>query len=196
VDGCELPVGFRVMFAGNLGEAQDFPTILAAAERLREERHIRWLIVGDGRKREWLKAEIDRRNLRDNVHLLGRHAPGTMPDFFCRADVLLATLRKNPVFALTIPSKIQSYLAAGRPVLAAMDGEGGRIVEEAGGGVSVPAESPELLAEKVLALSRLTTEERRAMGRRARRYFEENFAADLLTERLEGWMREMAGEGV
>jgi glycosyltransferase involved in cell wall biosynthesis len=194
VAGCHLPPGFRVMFAGNIGEAQDFPTILRAAEILREERQIKWLIVGDGRKRAWVEAEIEKRGLAGVVHLLGRHAPETMPEFFARADVLLVTLKKNPVFSLTIPSKIQSYLAVARPVVAALDGEGGRIIEESGAGFWCPAESPELLAEKILALSRLDPEERQAMGRKARRYFEANFAAGKLTDRLEEWMREMTGK--
>jgi len=193
VDGCRLPAGFKVMFAGNIGEAQDFPTILAAAEVLRREREIQWVIVGDGRKRKWVEAEIDRRGLRETVHLLGRHPPQTMPEFFARADVLLVTLKKNPVFALTIPSKIQSYLAAARPVLAALDGEGGRIVEEAGAGCCVAAENPEELASKILSFSRLPREERLEMGRRARAYFEENFAADRLLDRLETWMIETKG---
>jgi glycosyltransferase involved in cell wall biosynthesis len=195
VAGCRLPAGFRVMFAGNIGEAQDFHTILAAAGILREEPRIQWLIIGDGRKKAWVEAEIERRGLAGVVHLLGRHPPEIMPEFFARADVLLVTLKKNPVFALTIPSKIQSYLAVARPVVAALDGEGGRIIEESGAGFWCPAERPELLAEKILTLFRLAPEERLAMGRKGRCYFEENFVADRLTDRLEEWMREFAGQG-
>src|SRR5262249_27745719 len=120
--------GFQVMYAGNIGAAQDFPTILAAAERVRD---VQWSIVGDGRMRPWVESEVKARGL-GNVRLLGQRPSEEMPRLFAQADVLLATLRREPIFAYTIPSKIQSYLACGRPIIAAMDGEGGRIVREAG----------------------------------------------------------------
>ncbi len=70
----ELPPGFRVMYAGNIGAAQDFATILAAAERLRGETQIQWIVLGEGRMREWVKSEVQKRAL-SNVHLLGQRPP-------------------------------------------------------------------------------------------------------------------------
>lgn len=186
-----LPGGFRVMLAGNLGAAQDLPTVLDAAERLRGRGDVHWLLVGDGRMRGWVEEQVSARGLGGTVHLLGAHPPEAMPHFFARADVLLATLRREPIFASTIPSKVQSYMACARPILAALDGEGARVVTEAGAGVAVPAEDPAALADAVARLAALPAAEREAMGARGRRYFMEHFEREMLLDRLEGWMREM-----
>jgi glycosyltransferase involved in cell wall biosynthesis len=183
----DLPKGFRVLYAGNIGAAQDFPTILAAAERLKGEARIQWIVLGDGRMREWVKSEIARRGLK-NMHLLGSHPPESMPRYFAQADVLLATLRREPIFAYTIPSKIQSYIACGQPVIAALDGEGGRIIREARAGWAVPAEDPQALARAVLEASRST--ELAAMGERAEACFREQFEREKLLTRLESELME------
>lgn len=187
-----LPEGFRVMLAGNLGAAQDLPTVLDAAERMRGRTDVHWLLVGDGRMRPWVEEQVRERGLGGTVHLLGSHPPEAMPHFFARADVLLATLRRDPIFASTIPSKVQSYMACARPILAALDGEGARVVTEAGAGVAVPAEDPAALADAVARLADLPAAERAGMGARGRRYFLEHFEREMLLDRLEGWMREMA----
>ena len=178
---------FRVMYAGNIGAAQDFPTILAAAERTPE---VRWIILGDGRMRPWVESEVRKRGLR-NVQLLGQRPSEEMPRYFARADVLLATLRREPIFAYTIPSKIQSYLACGRPIIAAMEGEGGRIIRSAGAGWAVPPEDPAALAEAVLAASRLERSELDAMGNRGEAWFQEHFEREKLLSRLEGFLQEV-----
>jgi len=187
----ELPTGFKVMFAGNIGAAQDFPTILAAAERLRYDTNIHWVIVGDGRLRNWVESEIARRELQMTVHLVGQKPPRSMPRMFALADVLLVTLRREPIFALTIPSKVQSYLACARPVLAALDGEGARIIRESGAGLAVPAEDPAALAGAVKRMAEMGHSVREGMGRSGHAYFEENFARRRLIGQLEELFAEM-----
>ncbi len=189
-----LPEGFRVIFAGNLGAAQDLPTVIAAAEKLRAQRDIHWILIGDGRMRPWVEDEIRARGLRETVHLLGSRPPESMPGYFAQADVLLATLRREPIFAYTIPSKIQSYLACGKPLIAALEGEGARIIHEAGAGWSVPPEDPDALARTVLAASRLTEQEFEAMGSRGEAFFMKNFEREMLLSRLENVLSEMTGE--
>ena len=186
-----LPQGFRVMFAGNIGAAQDFGMILAAAEKLRPYTDIQWLILGDGRMLPWVKEQIEMRGLGGAVHLLGQHPVESMPGYFALADAMLVTLRREPVFALTIPSKIQSYLACGKPIIAALDGEGARIVREASAGIVVPAEDSEGLANAVLEMYRMTEAERLAMGGRGLQYFRENFERKMLLGRLDGWLEEL-----
>jgi colanic acid biosynthesis glycosyl transferase WcaI len=186
-----LPEGFRVMLAGNIGAAQDFGTVLSAAERLRHRADLHWLVVGDGRMRAWVQEEVARRGLTGAVHLLGQQPPEAMPAFFARADVLLATLRRDPIFASTIPSKVQSYMACARPIVAGLDGEGARVVEESGAGFAAPAADPESLAAAVDRMISLSPEARRAMGERGRKYFQEHFEREMLLDRLEGWMEEL-----
>ena len=189
-----MPEGFRVMFAGNIGVIQDFPTILEAADRLRPYSDIHWIIVGDGREAEVVKAAVASRGL-TNVHLLGQHPAERMPQFFAVADALLLTLRKQPSCALTIPSKLQSYLACGRPIVAGLDGEGARVVRESCAGFAAGAGDPAGLAEAVLAMYRLSKEAREQMGQRARQYFEQHFERNKLLDILDGWTREFAHRG-
>jgi len=195
-DGVRLPDGFRVMFAGNIGAAQDFETILAAAERLKARTDIQWIVLGDGRMYGWVQDKVRWRRLTGTVHLLGRHPLEAMPAFFAQANVMLVTLRREPIFALTIPGKVQSYLASGRPIVAALDGEGARIILEAGAGLVCPAQQPQALADAVLKLADMPKEDREQMGRRGAEYYAAHFDRAMLLDQLDRWMRELtAGQG-
>lgn len=185
-----LPKGFRVMFAGNIGAAQDFETILSAAERLREYKDIYWAILGDGRVRGWVEEQVKKRGLTDYVHLLGWRPMETMPQYFSMADVMLVTLKSKPIFALTIPAKIQSYMACGRPIVAALDGEGARQIKDSGVGLVCPAENADGLARVILKMYQMPKNERELMGRRGIEYCEKNFEREMLLSKLEGWMKE------
>ena len=99
--------GFTVLFAGNIGEAQDMPAVLDAAERLKDNASIRWVMVGDGRKSDWLQAEVVRRGLDKQVLLPARFPVERMPSFYAHADALLVSLKRDPVFSMTIPGKVQ-----------------------------------------------------------------------------------------
>lgn len=186
-----IPHGFWVMFAGNIGAAQDFETIIAAAEKLKNHENIHWLIVGDGRMRVWAEAQVAGRGLNRNVHFLGRHPLERMPVFFSHVDALLVTLKKEPIFSLTIPAKIQSYLACGRPIIAALDGEGAKLINEAGAGFTCPAETPDALAQIILKMYETPKAEREEMGAKGRSYYDANFDRNMLLNKLEGWIREL-----
>jgi glycosyltransferase involved in cell wall biosynthesis len=189
------PGSFDVMFAGNVGDAQDFPAILDAAERLRSHRHIRWLIVGDGRMSGWVSAEVARRGLQEQVLLLGRFPVDRMPSFFLHAGALLVSLRKEPIFAMTIPGKLQSYLAAGIPVLAMLDGEGADLVHASACGLACPAGDSAALADAVLALAAIPAQERQAMGDNGRRTSAREFDRAMLIDQIEGRLQALAGAG-
>jgi len=186
-----MPEGFCVTFAGNIGAAQDFGTILKAAEILKEHTEINCVVIGDGRMFKWVKGQVIKRGLSKTVHLLGRYPAEAMPRFFALSDVLLVTLKKEPIFALTIPSKVQSYLACAKPIIAALDGEGAKVVEEAGAGLNCPAENPEALADAVLKLYNISEADRKGMGKKGISYFEKHFEREMLLDRLEGWMKEL-----
>lgn len=184
----EVPVqdgAFNVMFAGNMGEAQDFPAILDAAERLKAYAHIRWLIVGDGRMTPWVTEEIRRRGLERSVLLLGRHPVERMPSFFKHADALLVSLKDEPIFALTIPGKLQSYLAAGVPVVAMLNGEGADVVSRHSAGLTCAASDGAGLAQAVLDMAALAPEERARMGQNGLKATADEFDRDKLMARVE-----------
>ena len=186
-----LPQGFRVMLAGNVGAAQDFPAILAAAERLKAESGIHWIILGEGRMLEWVRAEIVARGLQGSVHLLGQFSAELMPTFFAHADVMLVALRREPIFALTVPARLQAYLACGRPIVGMLDGEGARIIREANAGLTCPAGNAEALADTVLRLSHLDQAEREGLGANGLAYSRTEFERQFLFDRLEDWIREV-----
>lgn len=188
--GPTLPTGFRVMFAGNIGAAQSVATILAAAEILRSYSDIHWIFVGDGRLAGWLKKEVVERGLASQIHLMGQFPLASMPDWFAQADLMLATLRRDPVFALTIPSKIQSYLACAKPIVAALDGEGARIVQLSGAGFTAAAEDAEGLAVAVQNIYKMAPAERKVLGENGRKYYEKHFDRETLLDKLDVWLKE------
>lgn len=184
------PELFSVLFAGNVGDAQDMPAVVEAADLLRNNPAIRWLIVGDGRRSAWLAQEVERRGLQDRVHLLGRFPVERMPSFYAHADALLVSLKKDPVFSMTIPGKVQSYLMAGVPVLGMLDGEGAKVIADANAGLVCPAGDSAGLAEAVLKMTTLSREERCAMGLNGRVFAQREFGRVQLMDRLEGFLHE------
>jgi colanic acid biosynthesis glycosyl transferase WcaI len=180
----EIPKGFVVLFAGNIGVSQGLGVLIGAAERLREIRDLHWVILGEGRQAAWLRGEVEQRQL-SNVHILGQRPSESMPTWFALADALLVTLRPDPVYELTIPSKVQAYLACGRPILASLSGPGAREVDVAGAGLISQPGDAEGLALTTKALYGLPAQQRAAMGARGRIHYDRNFDREMLIERLE-----------
>lgn len=180
----EFPSGFRLVYAGNIGLAQDFNTLLAAAEILKSHSEIKWVVLGDGVERDRVRSEIDKRGLKDCFYLLGSRANQTMPRYLSVADAVLAPLRDEPTFAQVIPSKIQSYMAVGKPIIAVLKGEGARVVEDAGAGITSPPGDAQALAKVVLELASKPASDLKSMGDRGRRYFEANFERDKLIDQF------------
>lgn len=185
------PRGLRVMFAGNVGSSQDFPTILAAAERLKSRREVEWWIVGGGRMLEQVRREVEERGLSGRVRFFGQRPVEEMPGFFAQADVMLVTLNKQPIFALTAPAKLQAYMACAKPIIAALDGEGARLLAESGAGLVVPSGDSAGLSRIVLEMLDKTQTERVGMGAAGRAFCEREFDPQRLFTRLEKWLMEL-----
>jgi len=184
---------FNVLFAGNIGEAQDFPAVLDAAECLKGNLAIRWLIVGDGRMTVWLRQEIVRRGLEQHFLLLGRFPFERMPSFYAHADALLVSLKADPVFSLTIPGKVQSYLMSAIPLVGMLDGEGANVIREAQAGLACSAGDSVGLAGAVQKLAAMSKDERLILGRNGRAYGKRKFDRNTLINQLEGWFNEVIG---
>ncbi len=180
-----LPVGFKVMFAGNIGEAQDFPTILAAAEQLKDSETIQFVIVGDGSKRAWAESQVIERGLSGTVHFMGQFPYQQMPQWYAQADILLVTLKSEPIFALTVPSKVQSYLSSAKPIVAALDGEGASVIVAAQSGKVGPAGDASALANNIYSLYSLSHDSRHQLGVNGRQYFLANYTRALVVDQLE-----------
>ena len=173
------------MFAGNIGEAQDFESILKAAFILSSNKRIHWIILGDGRKKQWVVEQIDKKNLNNCFHLLGSYPLDMMPSFYSEADCMLFSLKKDYIFSLTIPAKVQSYLACGKPIVSMIDGEASIIINDSKAGLTAPSEDPERLAENILQLSKLDKKSIDKLGENALNYYNENFERTMLIDRLE-----------
>ncbi len=187
--------GFKVLFAGNIGEAQDFPAILLAIKILKKEQlNFKVFIVGDGRALSGVKQEVKRLNIEEHVVLLGRQPLDLMPNFYIAADALLVTLKESPVFSLTIPGKLQSYMAAGKPILTMLTGEGSRVVREAGCGYVAKSGDARSLANNIKKMSSLSCEELALLGKKAKEYSNLEFNRTKLISQLENWFFEVASK--
>lgn len=180
-----LDNGFKVVFAGNVGSAQAVQVIVEASHMLKQHADIRMVVVGGGSELEWMRSEKDRLGL-DNLFLAGRFPVQAMPNLLARASVLLVTLTDRPIFASTVPNKIQAYLAVGKPIIACMNGEGARIVQEADAGLAVQAENGKMLADAILRLHATPQEERERLGANGRRYYRQHFDHEQLVSELIG----------
>ena len=160
---------FNIMFAGNIGEAQGLETVLEAAKSLGDLPELQFVFVGDGVALPRLRNIFTTQGL-SNVRFLGRFPPETMPGLFALADVLLVHLRDDPLFRITIPHKILSYMGSGKPILAALAGDGADLISAADAGLSCPPGNAEALAAAVRDFLRMSAEERRAMGERGQQF--------------------------
>jgi glycosyltransferase involved in cell wall biosynthesis len=151
---------------------------------------VRWLIVGDGRKSAWLEEQINHRGLKGEILLLGRHEVERMPEFYAHADALLVSLKNDPVFSMTIPGKIQSYLLSGIPIIGMLDGEGAHVIEKAHAGLTCPAGDATGLVEIILKMASMPLEKRLLLGSNGRAYAKTEFDRNALIERLENWLVE------
>jgi glycosyltransferase involved in cell wall biosynthesis len=130
-----------------------------------------------------MKKEVEVRGL-TNFYLPGRYPVETMPGLMRKAGALLVSLTDQPIFAITVPNKVQAYMAVGKPILACLNGEGARVVSEAEAGIAVPAENANALAEAVLRLFEMTPAEREKLGSNGRNYYKKHFDHDRLIDQL------------
>lgn len=170
-----MPKGFKVMFAGNIGAAQDFDSIINAANLTKDVKDIKWVIVGDGRARAAAEEKVKTLGLEETVVFLGRHPMAEMPNFFVHADAMLVTLKDEYIFSLTIPSKVQCYMAAGKPMLTMLNGIGNKIVEEANCGLTARASDYQTLAENVNKMYAMDSARLKELGDSACMYYKQHF---------------------
>lgn len=166
---------FIVLFAGNLGEAQNLDAIIDTADILKENKNIKFVFVGDGRKKEHLESLVKEKHLEGTVFLTGRFPLNTMATFMQNSSALLFSLKDEPCFNLTVPSKVQFYMAQGKPILAMINGNGADLVNEAKCGFAVPAGNSENLAKKILEMYKMDTEDLNAYGINGKLYYKSYF---------------------
>ena len=165
---------FCLVFAGNIGKAQSIETLIHAAKQLDCYPDIKIVFVGDGSMLEWAQQEVARLHL-NNIIFAGAFPLEIMPSIFAKAKGLLVSLKADEIFSYTIPSKVQAYLSAGRPIIASVDGEAARVIEEAGAGLTCLAEDSEGLTNRIVQLFKMSQLEHETLGLNGREYFLANF---------------------
>ena len=183
---------FNLVFTGNFSPAQALPTVIRAAGRARAlgAEHLHLLLVGDGMSRPELETLVKNEGLEDLVTFWGSVPPEEVPRFTALADGLVASLNDSPDLGLTVPAKIASYMAAAKPLLASMDGEGAAAVSMSGGGLASPACDETALAENMLRLYRMEPAARQRMGRAAYAWYESHYTRAALLAQLERFILE------
>lgn len=174
----------NIVFAGNIGKAQSIDTIINAANTCKENKNIQWIILGDGSEKKYLDEKVVELDLH-NVKALGRKPIEDMPKYFKKADALLVTLTKEELFKITVPAKVQSYMAAGKPVIGCISGEGKELIDEAKCGFTCEAEDYKGLAEIALNIYKMNKYELNKLGMNALNYFNENFDRKIVLDSME-----------
>lgn len=182
---------FNVIFAGTMGKAQSLDAVLDAADSVAEQSpDIQFVFIGGGVEVEHLKNRAAVENLR-NVKFLSRMPMNEIGAVLQFADVLLVHLRDDPLFRITIPSKTQAYLAAGRPIVMGVDGDASSIIEQAGAGISCTPESSESIARAVIKIFLMSPEERDAMGRRGSEFYQQKLSLSAGVDKFEDLFRDV-----
>jgi len=182
----ELPNGYRIMMAGNLGSAQTIKSVMEATLLLKDRKDIKWIFVGDGSEKKYMEEFVDKHGLGDTVFLMGYYPSNYMGSFFKYADAMLITLRAEfPHIRAVVPARMQSYMSSGKPIIAMADGGVADLIKESDCGIRVKAEDFNSLC-KVIINNVLPNKEAFALkGQNGRRYYEQFFTTQQCINSLE-----------
>lgn len=183
----QLPDGFKIMIAGNLGKSQNLEAVSEAMLGLKDVSEVKWVFVGGGSKKEWLEQFIKENGLSEQAVCLGQFPFKAMPAFFKQADAMLVTLRAGyPHLEAVVPARLQSYMSAGRPVLAMIGNGGAEIINESQCGYAVSAGDPQGLATVIKEKVLTNKDEFQRMGEKGREYYNSNYRMDKCIDNLCG----------
>lgn len=177
---------FKIVYAGNISPAQNLEVAADAAVILKKQgiNDIKFIIVGDGMSKNDIENYVKEREVCEYFDFLGSKPVTDMPMYHTLADALFAPLAKSDDLGLTIPAKVTSYMAGGKPVLTCIDGEGSFVIEKANAGLTAPGGDSEKLRENIIRLYNMQVEERAKMGANARRYHFRHHSRDKVLWQL------------
>lgn len=179
---------FNITFAGNINPAQCFDVVTQAAKIVKDSgiRDIRYIIIGDGMSRKWLEKEVQKLDLADQFVFEGLKPVEKVPEYQTIADATLVALSESPLFEYGIPAKVYSYMPAGKPIIASMNGEGKRLINDmARCGICVDSGDIKGLANAIIDMVHMDKKNRLSMGKRGQDYYFEHFEREYNLDRLE-----------
>jgi glycosyltransferase involved in cell wall biosynthesis len=177
---------FTIVFAGSINPAQSFDTVLAAAKTTYDKGYdkVHFVIVGGGMSKDWLVNEVEKMGFSEHFSFEGFMPFEEVPRYQTVADALLVALTRSPLFEYGIPAKVQSYMASGKPIVGAMDGEGKRLINESGSGICADSGDDQGLAKAIMTLVDMKPDKRKAMGAKGRDYHFKHFERNYNLQRL------------
>lgn len=179
---------FNIIFAGNIGNAQGLdilPKVASILSKVELKREIRFNIVGDGRYKNELIDLVNKSNVTHMFNFIPKQRANRIPEFMAASDAAFICLTNSPLFAMTIPAKLQSYMACGIPIIASADGEICNIIQEAKSGVCSSAGDSDKLADIIIKMSISTDEELEQLGINAKKYYDNNFDKNRLLDKMD-----------
>ena len=189
---------FNIAFTGNIGQAQGLDVLPRTAVILKEKSvKVRFNIIGDGRAKAELVKVVSNYGVNDYFNFINKQPAKSIPIFLALCDATFLCLSKNKVFELTLPAKLQTYMACCIPIIACADGEVAKVISEAKAGFSVPTGDAERLADTIIKMSRMPREKLREFGENAGNYYKEHFEKNKLLKQIdEIFTKEMGGINV
>jgi len=183
---------FRILFAGNMGKAQSLDTVIEAAQLLRREnKQVAFIFLGGGVEASRLVALVEREKLQD-IFFLPAVPMSEVGAYLAGADALLVHLKKDPLFRITIPSKTQAYMAAGKPILMAVEGDAADLIRDAGCGVVSESDNPRALAEAIIELMEASEEGRALMAENGQAFYRKELSLQVGVERFAAHFRRLS----
>ncbi|MGH4052334.1 MAG: glycosyltransferase family 4 protein [Clostridium sp.] len=179
---------FNIIFAGNIGLAQGLDILPKASSFIKQKnlnREIRFNIVGDGRYKEMLIKIVNDSGLADMFNFIEKQPATRIPEFMAASDAAFLCLSGGPLFSMTIPAKLQSYMACGIPILASASGETDKIIKQSNSGLCSPAGDPSKLSDIIVELSNQSSQRLSELGTNARNYYDDNFNKEELLNRMD-----------
>ena len=177
---------FNIVFAGNIGKAQDFETLIKSVKILKDKnlKNINFIIVGDGRDKMRIEKLISKNKLSSFFKITGRYPLSDIPEILSKADALLITLKKSEVFSKTIPAKLQSYMSVGRPILTICDGITSKIINQSNSGFTANSGDYIKFAQNIELIKKLKREELDILGENSKKYFKNNFSRKYVYNKI------------
>lgn len=176
--------GLNIMYAGNIGEAQDFDSLINSIYNLRDK-NINWLFIGDGRKRKSLINKLSKKKLDKKVFFYGNQALQSIPFFYSKADLMYLSLKDEDVFKNTVPAKLQSYMAAKKPILAMISGEAKEIITNANAGWVVESGNYKELTKLILQVLKADQNHLIKLGLNSFNYYQKHFSWEIRINQIQ-----------